>query len=262
MSRPDGAADPEPIEGYLDELLVSLRLPPRELRRMLTETESHLRESATLLERAGLTPAAAQVEAVRRFGTTTHVAAAAMAGRRSSGAIAITLAWGALTLGAVALVAVGISGALAGVANVTLGPRFVGGLPSTYPAALCRYFMSIHQSAVDCAQAATLENSNDAVVLRCAAGVLGMALLAASMWWRRRLPAAFSSRLRDGVVGAVAAMAFAAATVILGAQAGDIVVQHRSDGVGFYLSGAMASAAGLLVCAAVAFRRLKSVRLW
>lgn len=44
-----GSAPREPIEDYLDDLLLRLDLPPREARRLLAETEAHLRESAEAL---------------------------------------------------------------------------------------------------------------------------------------------------------------------------------------------------------------------
>src|SRR5579875_2243869 len=108
MRSPRG--NTEPIEDYLDELFSCLRLPPRAARRLLAETEDHLRESAAELSRRGATSAAAEREAVRRFGPPARIAADARAARRPTVADTIpALAWAAATLAGVGLVAVGAS---------------------------------------------------------------------------------------------------------------------------------------------------------
>jgi hypothetical protein len=264
MSRGPSDADREPIEDYLDDLLLELRLPPRETRWLLAETEAHLRDAAAAGESAGLSRSDAERAAVRRFGSPADVAATASAARRTAPLErAATLLWSALVLGGAGLAAVGLSGLLAGVANVTLGPRFVGALPETYSAATCSYYVAVHPGASDCTQAAMWENSQDAVVLRVLAGVVGALLLLAAWASRRYLKSDRSgSAVRDGLVGAAAAVSFAVAAAMLGGYAVDVAVQHGSGGVGFYLTGALAAAGAAVMGAVIAFRRLRHVRPW
>ncbi|MDE3206602.1 MAG: hypothetical protein KGQ66_20535 [Acidobacteriota bacterium] len=67
----------DPIEPYLDELLLQIRLPPRDTRRLMAEIEAHLLESAACLPELGRSDSEAAREAVRRIGTPGEVAAAA-----------------------------------------------------------------------------------------------------------------------------------------------------------------------------------------
>ena len=258
------AGSHEPIEDYLDDLLGCLNLPPRETRRLLAETEAHLRESAEALIRAGIAPVEAEVEAIRRFGSAREVAAAAGAARRPS--VVALLAqglWGVLTLAGLGLIAVGVSGGLAALFNAVSGPGFVGALPQTYPAPTCAYYLSIQPGATSCAQAAMWENSHDAVALRLLAGLAGAALIAAAWAWRHFARGDLSSiALRDGAVGAAAAIAFAVAAALLVGLSADLAIQHGSGGVGFYLTGGLASALGAVTCALWAHRRLRHLRPW
>jgi len=104
-----------PIERYLDRLLLELRGSAPELRRILSEAEEHLRDAASELMAAGASEDEAQRQAIERFGDPREVA------RRFSTrltpippvVVAVELVRAAVLLGAVALVAVGVSGALA-----------------------------------------------------------------------------------------------------------------------------------------------------
>ena len=254
----------EPIEDYLDELLLRLRLPPRETRRMLTEAEAHLRDAADAAEQHGLSRADAERHAVRQFGSAHDVAGAAWtARRRSPWLIAINLAWSSVLVGGAVLVAVGVSGALAGLANATFGPSFVGALPKTYSAGSCRYYLAVHHTATTCAQAAMLETSQDAVALRLLAGAVGVLLLVAALLARRRLPGGVVTRtLREGIASGLAAIGFTVGAGTLLAIAADLAVQHGSGGVGFYLTGAVACAAFAAIAAHLSYRRLRRVRPW
>lgn len=256
--------DPEPIEDYLDELLSLLRLPPRATRRLLAETEDHLRQSANgLVEHSG-SLVEAERAAVAEFGSPAEVARAANGARRLGplGASAVT-GWSLGALAATGLLAIGASGLLAALFNSLAGPRFVGALPVTHPASACRYYLAIHPGAHTCSQAAMLETSADAVSLRLVAGLAGLLLLVLIVWARRRLPGDVSmNRLRDGGVSGLAAVALAGAGVFLAAAALDTAVQHGSGGVGWYLSGAIPSCAGAVICGAAAWHRLRSLRPW
>ena len=254
----------EPIEDYLDELLLRLRLPARDTRRLLNEAEAHLRDAADAAQRHGMSRNDAERQAVREFGSAHDVAHAAWTARRQSPlVVAGQLAWSAGIVGGAVLAAVGLSGALAGLANATLGPRFVGALPHIYPPATCRYYLAAHHSATTCAQAAMLENSHDAVALRLLAGAVGVLLMVAALLIRRHLPGnRVTTTLRDGIVSGLAAVGFTVGAAALVAVAVDLAVQHGSGGVGFYLSGAVASAAAAAVAARLSYRRLRRVRPW
>jgi hypothetical protein len=264
VSGKGGQAMGEPIEDYLDELLLRLRLPARDTRRMLTETEAHLRDAADAAEQRGLRREAAEQEAVLQFGAAHDIAQAARtAHRRSPLLIGAQVAWATGIVSGAVLLAVGLSGAFAGLANATLGPRFVGALPHTYAAATCRYYLAAHHSATTCAQAAMFETSQDAVVLRLLAGLLGVLLIVAALLVRRRLPGnRVTTTLRDGIVSGLAAIGFIIGAAALLAIALDVGVQHGSNGVGFYLTGAVASAVFAVLAAHLAYRRLRRIRPW
>jgi hypothetical protein len=130
------------------------------------------------------------------------------------------------------------------------GRSYVGAIHHTYSASQCRHLLAVQPSAVDCAHAAILENSDDAVSLRLLAGAAGVLLLAVAWLWRRASGArAWSAGLPPAVLPAVGVSAFGAATLWLTGQTVDLALLSGSDGTGFYLSGALVSLAG---CAAFA----------
>ena len=99
-------------------------------RRMLIEAEAHLRDAADAAHARGLGRVEAEREAVARFGSAHDVARTASTARRYSPlSVTSQLTWAASVVGGAVLLAIGVSGALAEVANATFGPRFVGALP-------------------------------------------------------------------------------------------------------------------------------------
>lgn len=254
----------EPIEDYLDELLVCLRLPARATRRLLNETEEHLREAAAEAEGAGASPIAAERQAVERFGSAAQIAAAASAARRPTSAAAVgVVVWSGVLLSGIGLVAVGVSGILAAVFNLLAGRRFVGALPGKYGATSCHHFLALRPGAPTCSAAAILENSDDAVALRVLAGALGLLLLALAWWARRYLTSdpSFRRALRSAVA-ATAALAFGlAATLLLGTSAAT-AIHHGSDGVGWSLSGGLVSLGASVIAATLCWRDARTIRPW
>ena len=249
----------EPIETYLDELLVRLRLPARETRRSLAETESHLREASEGFEARGMNRQQAERIAIENFGRPSDLAEAEAAVCRPSLSKTLIAAGQAiLLLLSGGLLAIGISGALAAVFNWVSGPQFVGALHETYSTAVCRHFLLAHQTARSCAQAAISENSYDAVVLRLLAGAVGAAGLCAAAAWRRFNPPGGRLQAIDAVTAGVAAAAFGLAALAMAGQSLDLLVQHGSGGVGWWLSGAVVAALACCPCAAVAYRRTRS----
>lgn len=259
--RPDSE---EPIEDYLDELLASLRLPPRATRRLLAETEDHLRQAAEAAEQAGASRVAAERQAVEQFGPAADIAMDARRSRRSDPlALVGALVWSGVTLIGVGLVAVGLSGVLAAAFNLVGGRRFVGALPHSYSLAACRRFMTLHPSVRSCGAAAILENSHDAVALRVLAGLLGLALVGIAWATRRYLnPDPSFRRMLSAAVSGAATLAFAAAAVFLFGQSLDTAVHYGSRGVGWYLSGGIASGVGAVVSALWCWQELRLLRPW
>jgi hypothetical protein len=239
-----------PIETYLDQLLTQSALPPRQTRRLLAEAEAHLYDVAADLEGRGLPPAAAQTEAVARFGADPgHLVRGMQQARRPAPRDVIgMLAHVLLIVGGAGLVAIGVSGALAWFINAVAGPQFVGGLPGTYGVGACQRFLSLHAGAGSCQAAAQLENSQDAVVLRLLAGGLGLVTVLIALVWRRRRLSASQSRTVDTISAGLAAVAFGAAAIFLSGMSADVAAQHGSEGVGWYLTGALVAGAAFVLC--------------
>jgi hypothetical protein len=254
----------EPIEDYLDELLSRLRVPPRATRRLLAETEDHLRQAAEAAEQAGASRVAAERQAVAQFGPAARVAAEASAARQPAPLAALgVLAWSGLALSGLGLVAVGLSGIVAAIFNAIAGQRFVGALPQTSAAAPCGHFLALHPVAHNCAQAAVLENSADAVALRLLAGVVGLVLVGLA-WWARRYLSTDPSfrRLLSAALATAAFLSFGAATVVLLGMSLDTAVHYGSRGVGWYLSGGLVSLLGAVLAGLHAWRHLRVLRPW
>jgi hypothetical protein len=243
---PHGEPLGEPIEDYLDQLQASLRTTPRETRRIIAEAEDHLRQAAAEAQEGGLTRREAEEYAISSFGSVSAVVRAH--DHRSSRSLLLAvgrdLTLAGWMLGAVGLVAVGVSGLVAAVMNQVFGREFVGGAPATagFPASACRHFLAVQPAAHSCAQAAMLENSHDAVSLRLLAGVAGLILLAA-YYLASRAGRRSRNALPGSFVPVVAVSVFGAAGLGLVWLASNDAVVGRSAGPGFYLSGAIVALA-------------------
>lgn len=228
-----------PIEDYLDELLRRTRADARTTRRLLDEASDHLYATAAELESAGASRVDAERDAVRRFGPSDPLRRAAM--RRSFRGLVLETARAAILLGGFGLVAVGLSGLVALAMNLIFGRSFVGGVK----------IAPFTGAPID-------EAADDAVVLRVLAGVVGLVVVLGYGLLRRRFRAA--PVLPAGLVDALAAAAFAAATAGLAIGCTDQAVQNGADGVGFFLSGALVSLVGAVVFSARAARALLPAR--
>jgi len=207
-----------PIEDYLDELLRRTRADARTTRRLLDEASDHLHATAAELHSDGLARQAAETEAVRRFGPVTPIVHATL--RRSFRALLLEVLRAALFLAGCGLVAVGISGFVALAMNLWAGRSFVGG-QTVFPGRGA----SVHETA------------DDAVVLRVIAGLVGLLLLLGYLGWRRHVRS--PHLLPAGLVDALGAAAFAAATAGLAIASADQAAQTGTPGLGFPLSGAL-----------------------
>ncbi len=158
-------------------------------------------------------------------------------------------------LAAVGLLAIGVSGLLAGGMGLLFGKRFVAGDPPgiTYTTARCADFFEYAPGASTCEEAGTEHHFSEVVDYRVAAGVLGLVVLGSYAWWRRRSrargEAAPTDALPAGFTATVATALFGLTSVLLLGQTLNQIVVHETAGVGGYLSAAPVS---LIVAAAFA----------
>lgn len=228
----------EPIEEYLDSLFEHLRGDPREARRLLDEATDHLYGTAEHLEASGMTRLEAESEAVRRFGASRPLARADAG--RSFGRLVIDTGEAVTVLGAIGLVAIGLSGLVAAAMIALFGRGFVGG--------------GLANSVFGGPPASVPEDAGDAVSLRVLAGVIGVLVLV-GVWFARR--AGVRLRVLPVVyVDVVALVCFSGATVGLAAAGIDQVVQHAGNGAGFFLSGALVALPAAVV---FGFRSVRGV---
>lgn len=245
----------DPVEDYLTRLRDWLRTP--DAARVLAEARDHLDESTSAGMAAGLTEREAQEAAISSFGSVRAVVRAHQARPRhlikgrTPWAVLADLIMSAWKLGGTGLAAVGVSGLLVLFMNLTLGRGYVGQPPAgvSFSKAECSSWLAGWPGARTCAQAAMLEASSDAVVLRAAAGIIGIALLA--VYW-------YLQRNRGQVLLAGYFPALAAA--VFGAGAAGLVLLQSTGltvkaGPGSYLSGAIV-AAGLALWYGVRARSL------
>ncbi|MDQ4501253.1 permease prefix domain 1-containing protein [Sinomonas sp. ASV322] len=254
MSGAPEQREPEgPIDAYLDELLTTARdAEPSSLRRLLAETEAHLRECAGRLRAQGLSPEEAEREAVRRFGPVSTVARALRPPLSALGRLPLSaFVRPAVGLAAVGAIAVGLSGAISELFGRWWGAGFVSGdLPGVaYTAARCAVLQTPYPG-LDCAQAAAEHHWGEVVEYRVALGVLGLVLLV--VW--RFLPR--EALLPGGLVPALAAAAFLLGAAATGFQALNAAVQGW-QGAGAWLSAVVVALPLAVVFGIAALRGLR-----
>jgi hypothetical protein len=249
-----------PIEDYLDELTRALAdRPPRELRGLLAEAEGHLHEDADTAVARGVPRRQAEAEAVARFGAASTIAAAERARARSS--LAATLAQlvrQAVLLAGIGALAVGLSGALAGIVRVLGSDRTLVDIPpgQALSAADCSRWLSLSPTSADCRSAAVADWANETVFYRLAVGIVGLALLLAYAWLRRGArPSRIITTVRDAV-GLTAFGLAAIATLALGINAA-----VTGTGAGQWLSATPVALAGATAFAVPLLRHLRSFEL-
>ena len=240
----------DPIEGYLDQLLGHLRGSAHDVRRILAETEEHLRDATAELEAAGASQEEAQRRAIERFGHPRTVARrfSARLAPIPPAAVAAELARAAVLLGGVGLVAIGASGLVAELLGRLFGAGFVAGdLPGmTYTAERCAEFLEYFPDAGGCAQAAALHHWGEVVEYRVAVGVVGAFVLGAYLLWRRRpdrQDPRYLGVLPDGFSATVATSLYGVAAAALALLSLDSFLVADGDGTGQWLSAAIVAAA-------------------
>ncbi len=240
-----------PVDAYLDRLLASLRGRPGDVRRILSEAETHLRDAAAEGVASGLSPDEAERAAVARFGPVAAVAprfglSDVLGARQALGQLIAAL----VLLGAVGFLAIGASGVLSLGMRAAWGDSFVAGDQAgvAYTADRCDDFRYYHPEAGTCRAAAAAHHADEVVEYRGAAGVLGLGLLGGWMWYRRRSASARSvpgaGLLPEGLVAAVGAIMFGGAGALLTVDGlGELLGQGRNHGPGQWLSGGIVALA-------------------
>lgn len=240
------------IDRYLDQLLTELRGSATDVRRILSETEEHLRDAVRDGVERGLPEEEAEREAIARFGPPRAVA------RRFNPPVVPVvraLATALVPFTAIGLIAIGVSGAVAEVLGRIFGPAFVSGdLPWVrYTPERCaelqRYF-----PGRSCLNAAVMDHWGEVVVFRVAAGAAGLLLLGAYALVRRRVRAA-GLGARPGLV-AVAGLAVygIAAAALLLEGADSMTLGGMKGGSGQWWSAGVVAAAVALAYARSAYR--------
>jgi hypothetical protein len=253
MNAENQPLDPEgPIDAYLDELLASTRdAEPAAVRRLLAETEAHLRESSARLQGQGLDPEEAEREAVRRFGPVGTVTPALRPPLSALGRLPLrAFVRPAVGLAAIGAIAVGLSGVVSELFGRVWGAGFVAGdLPGiAYTTARCAVLQAAYPG-LDCSQAAAEHHWGEVVEYRVLAGILGLVLLI--VW--RLLPR--EAPLPAGFVPALGAAAFLLGAGATGLQAANAAVQGW-QGTGAWLSAVVVALPLAVVFAVVALRGL------
>jgi hypothetical protein len=164
----------------------------------------------------------------------------------------------ALTRLAIAgLVAIGISGVVAGIFGWAFGRSFVAGDPPgvTYTAARCADFLEYSPGATTCREAAEWHHYGEVVQYRLGAGLFGVLLLAAYALARRKLqgdPAA----LPPGFEATIGTAMYGAAAFYLLATSMNGALVHETAGIGGWLSGGLVAAVMAAVYGVVLYRVL------
>ncbi|MGZ4616174.1 MAG: permease prefix domain 1-containing protein [Actinomycetes bacterium] len=263
IDRPGtGRPGTDPVERYLDELADRLPLRGHQLRRVLAEVEDHLTASTQQKVRDGLSGDEAARQAVADFGAPELVARTMT---HSGGPPTVALATQAflslLFLGAVGLVAIGVSGLLAWGAGAEFGKAFVAGDPLgvSYTPDRCADLRTYAPGADSCAAAAVSHHFDETVVYRLAAGALG--LLALGAWvalvrpWRRRRGASYDV-LPASVTPVVGLVLFGLATLMLPFGLLDVVFSGPDHGAGGLISAGLVSAVAACGFAVALWRTL------
>jgi hypothetical protein len=171
--------------------------------------------------------------------------------------VIVELGFAFTRLAIVGLIAIGISGVIAGIFGSAFGRSFVAGdLPGvTYTAARCADYFEYSPGAKTCEEAATWHHYGEVFQYRLAAGVLGLLILGAYVLAQRKLrhdPAALPS----GFVPTIGTTMYGAAAFYLLATSVNGALLHETAGVGGMLSGGVVAAVMAVVYGIALYRIL------
>jgi hypothetical protein len=258
--NPSGESTPEsPIQVYLDDLLDASRgMRPREVRELLAEAEAHLYDDKAALIAGGTAEYQAEVEAVARFGPPGRLAAADRdRSTTPSGKVLRQVVVSGVRLGSIGAIAVGVSGAIAGLFWIVGGSRAVIDVPAGRILAPgdCARWLAGEPGAGSCRAAAINDWAAETVFYRIALGLLGVLALLGLRWLERRRTA---MRGLDPLVSdTIAATIFGVAgawTLGLGV---DAIVSDSGRGSGQWFSAALVSVVAFGYYAARLLTRLR-----
>jgi hypothetical protein len=243
----------DPIESYLDDLLVHLRGSPRTVRRVLAEAEAHLRDAVD--------DGATAEEAIARFGDPRVVATRCNGvGAVPLSVVARQLLLAAALLCSIGFLAIGASGVLSAALDVAFGPRLVAGdLPDvTYTPARCAELHALAPHEPTCLAAAARHHTDEVETYRIVAGVVGGIGLGVWALLRRRWRATpATGALPPSLVPAVGAAVFGVATLTLASQAMQSIGWRSTAGLGQWVSAAGVSAVVAAGFGVVLYRTLR-----
>lgn len=220
----------DPIECYLDEVLLTAPGNPRQVRRTLAEIEDHLLEAAESGRLRGLEPDQARAEAVRRFGPAAAVMDRPASLLRPPRGLRRRLALTALFVAGWAGVTVGLAGAIALVIKLIWGSAAIAtAFPAgSYDAADCTRWLAAEPAATGCQAAMISDHADDFIRNAAVALIVGvLALLVRfallrrwKLWQRTALEAGLTAGLAGVITIGFAAIAFDDMTVTHGQGAG------------------------------------------
>jgi MYXO-CTERM domain-containing protein len=241
----------DPVEVYLDALLVQLPGSPRQVRHTLAEVESHLRDLVARAEADGLDEHAAAVLAVERMGPVYGVVDTRGLRTWFTPARRRRAVLGTLLVGAAGGIAVGVAGLMAAGVRTIAGDKAIG-IPfptGAYTASDCARWLAAYPKASDCVAAMTIDHANDFLLSTTVAGFMGLVALATLALLRRRwsdgaVAAAFPASSED-IAGSL--LALVAAVLLVGEGVDSALVVHgQGAGQWFCLAAAAAGAAAVL----------------
>jgi hypothetical protein len=220
------------VEGYLDDYARQLGLSDPGARRLLGEASDHLYSDLTQRVSAGADPQDAAEAAIAAFGDPPELADAARPWARL-----LSSTW---LFAAAGLIAIGLSGLVANVFGSIWGWSFVAGDPAglTYSPQRCAEYLTVAPDAGNCQSAALVDHYSEVVDQRVLAGVVGVVVVLAYVWWRRHGGVPASQLL----VGGVAVVSFGLAGVF---QLANAATSSQLDQgmVGAWLAGGIVALA-------------------
>ena len=240
--------EPGLIEGYLDELALALTVDGRRARRILAETEDHLREGAAGQARAGLDANEAQRISIARFGTPAEVARRfnAEAGAAPVREWLVRMCVSLALVAGIGLLSIGIAGQVAGVLGSAIGKQyFAGSAPgTTYTAQRCSEFAQFTGEAVpasgDCEALAVDHHFDEQWRNADIALALGVVVLGAHWWARRKLRTGAGSELGPRVATALGMAAFGRRPLLLLFGIASVVASAHGYGAMYVVDGLVA----------------------
>jgi hypothetical protein len=241
----------EPLEDYLDGLLLTLPGSPRQVRHMLAEVEEHLQDVVAEGIAAGLTQQEAAAAAVARVGPMHAITGRTAQFSRPAAAVLRRSALAGSLVGGVALIAYAFSAAISWAMAAVRGGAFVIAPfpPGSYTQADCARWLAGDPSARSCVAAMTRDHVGDILLQGLAAGFFGVVALLAfwvlrTKWQDRSTLTALPVGSAEAV-GAILAFLVAAGGLVLWL---DLESVQRGQGAGQPLSIAIAA-----ICAAAFF---------